>query len=649
MRALIIASISILSIFGHRGNIEAQCPAAFDCWASDVLCSINALNGFTCNNPITPNAGFPLPSLCFGAGIPHNLGWWAFIANGEVLSLTFNFDISGCESGQGIQAGVFQGSCDGSSVWDCNDACNRSTFTLYGATRPCEIYYVWVDGCNGDVCTYTMSVNGVGGPPSLPPLPPLTAYGRVYPCGTFKVCAPDLPGGCEPTTQWTIDGKLQNSRDECIRVNVPESAKPGDSITVCMIATIGNPDVPGGICDQDMVCTEFVIEPILKDTIPCESICFENAPYQWHGLTISSSCISPPCSTRITDPSGCFVDIYQSLIFQSKPGHGKKDTLICQEGIPFVAENGSVYVKEVCNDTIFFKRRVVDTICPSAPVLCDTSYELSIYRFNYSIDWKFSCDSCGNSLQLFPNVAYTTKCEEFKDSIRVDIEWVNAVTGDILDTMRGDSFITINIPGQYCLNPIGYYKEMALCKTLTPECITITKAMIDQDHNIDGPTMTCSDSSHTFSISKSTNICEINWRIKGQGQFLGKSDSSLIQVLWDSLALDTTQICANIKTNCSEYELCKVVLICPKTTSLDDYEQGEMYYSFPTHQIIWRNLITDKSKNTLTIHNFQGQIVMQKKISANGLLDIQNLPKGIYLASITSSNKRTKIVKKIIR
>ena len=33
------------------------------------------------------------------------------------------------------------------------------TFTLSGRTVSCEAYYVWVDGCNGDVCTYTMSVN----------------------------------------------------------------------------------------------------------------------------------------------------------------------------------------------------------------------------------------------------------------------------------------------------------------------------------------------------------------------------------------------------------------------------------------------------------------------------------------------------------
>jgi len=649
MRALFIISISILSIFEHHGNIKAQCPAAFDCEASVVLCSIDALNGFTCNNPVMPNAGFPLPNLCFGTGAPHNLGWWAFIANGGVLSITFNFDITGCENGQGIQAGVFTRFCDGQNIFDCDASCNTSTFSLTGATKPCETYYVWVDGCNSDVCTYTMTVNGSGGAPSLPPLPSITTNDRVCPCGTFEVCRPELPGGCEPTIQWTVDGKLQDRRNDCIWVNVQENAKPGDSITICMIATIGNPDVPGGICDQDMVCTEFIIEPIPKDSLNCEVVCHEDTPIKWQGSTIQSSCISPPCSVRIDDRDGCCIDLYKSWIILPPPSVGKKDTFICRVGIPFLAENRRVYPDEVCDETINFQKKVTDSACTSHPVLCDTSYVLNIFRFDYSYDLELFCDSCSGSLRLHPNVAYKTHCPKFKDSIQVDVEWSNSITGEILDTMKGDSFIIIDIPGRYCFHPIGYYKDEKICTALAPQCIYVSTKMLNQEHEIEGPEMICLDSSNLFSISDKTDICQINWFVEGQGSIIGSLDSNAIVVQWDSLAHDTTKVCANLKTHCSEYQICKQVLICHKTTSTNVLLTGELYYSYPTQNIIWKGLNSNMGENWLNIYNIYGQLVLKKSIAIHGQMDIESLTKGIYFIRISNKEKPKGMTLKVIR
>ena len=176
--------LGLLFSFALLIETNAQCPGSLECSGSQVFCAISTLNGFQCSNPDMPNTGFPLGSLCRGTGAPHNLNWWAFVGAGGPLNLTFNFDINHCVDGMGIQAGVFEGDCAGSRIWDCNAGCNVSTFTLSGVTVACEIYYVWVDGCNGDVCSYTMSVSGNGQPPRMQrPIPPPVQSGPICVCG----------------------------------------------------------------------------------------------------------------------------------------------------------------------------------------------------------------------------------------------------------------------------------------------------------------------------------------------------------------------------------------------------------------------------------------------------------------------------------
>ena len=209
-------------------STTAQCPGAITCESSGVLCSLESLNGFTCNTTPVPNASFPMANLCFGSGTPTNLQWWAFVGQGGPVFITFNFDIGNCSLGEGIAAGVFEGSCDGNAIWDCNADCNSSNFSLSGTTVACEAYYIWVDGCNRDICTFTMSVSGSTGAPTLPVLPPLTTRDRVCPCNMFEVCAPDL-GECDPTVEWTVDGVIQG-RGDCVLVNVPETHQPGQRI-----------------------------------------------------------------------------------------------------------------------------------------------------------------------------------------------------------------------------------------------------------------------------------------------------------------------------------------------------------------------------------------------------------------------------------
>jgi len=559
LKRLLFSIICVFTI--AQQTSEAQCPGAFDCNAAEVICSIDALNGFTCNNPVTPNAGFPLPNLCFGVGVPHNLNWWAFIGAGGVLSLTFNFNPAGCEDGQGIQAGVFTGNCTGANVWDCNASCNTSTFTLTGATSACEVYYVWVDGCNGDVCTYTMSVNGNGGAPMLPPLNPLMTNDRVCPCGEFEVCAPNL-GDCEPTYQWTVDGVLQGGRDECVTVMVNEFANPGDRIRVCLIATIGNPDVPGGICDQDMVCTDFIIEPIDMDIEPCEVVCFEDQPVIWHNFPILSSCIVPPCSTRTEGPDGCCVDVLKSWVILPSPGRGLKDTFICNTGIPYIDENGRPHPDEVCGDPIEFQRRVVHPACPTSIQMCDTTYDLYIGRFKYTSDPEFDCAACSGMVTVTANVEYDPDCPQYLGQVSIMLNWYNALTGDQLGRTDGLGSIMVPEAGRYCYDVEGQYRGIT-CFGLTPGCIEVPEDLFPDDPPISGDSVICSERYTYFETEDFPDRCDFRWMVSSGGGVIttpNSLDSSRIRVDWANRTGNEGIVCLRVTSDCGTRDSCYTLL-----------------------------------------------------------------------------------------
>ena len=261
MDSLKTGLFALLLLLGQISN--AQCPGALNCESAEVFCAIDYLNGFACNTPNSPNSSFPHANLCFGVGTPTNLNWWGFVGNGLPLSLIINFDIGGCQNLEGVQAGVFEANCDGSQIWDCNANCNTSTFTLSGATQKCEIYYLWVDGCNSDICTYTISVSGSGGPPTLlRPMPSLQVSGDLCAGGNVGVCFPGYADSCDPVFEWTVDGTPAGGPDDdCVEITLPDS-EPFAPIQVCLTATIGNPNVPGAICDQDIVCTTVTLSLI---------------------------------------------------------------------------------------------------------------------------------------------------------------------------------------------------------------------------------------------------------------------------------------------------------------------------------------------------------------------------------------------------
>lgn len=84
-----IIFIVVMFLCFDISNVNSQCvPASSDnCWSaeSQVLCTLNELNGYTCTTPSAYNPTACLP--CNGSGTPNNSQWWAFVRPEGVLPL----------------------------------------------------------------------------------------------------------------------------------------------------------------------------------------------------------------------------------------------------------------------------------------------------------------------------------------------------------------------------------------------------------------------------------------------------------------------------------------------------------------------------------------------------------------------------------
>jgi len=581
---------------------KSQCPGSLTCEGAVVLCQISQLNGFTCRNPDIPNSGFPLGSLCFGAGAPHNLNWWAFVGAGGPLTLTFNLDVALCRDMQGIQAGVFEGNCLGTSIFACNAACNTNTFSLTGDTRACEIYYVWVDGCNSDVCQYTMTVAGNSSRPGLTkPMPrPTVNPNPPCLCGTAEVCFPGYSSGCEPTTTWTVDGVPTGVQgDDCIEVEFETMSRK----IICVTATIGNPNDPTSICDQDMICIDVAPNPpptevgplrrlcarntpyiwhdmpITMSCInpPCSArvqradgccvdslvpfqilppevriglpkiICFEDQPYSWHGTIIGTSCINPPCTTRIEGPDDCLIDSIRSFTLLRQRIPGRVDSFLCSlppQSPAYRAENGRVYNSDQCMEEVTF----------SDPIFgCDTSYFLNLRYFKYEKDWEVDCQGCAGAVTLCPNIFYDPDCPEFNDgAVVIQLEWLDPM-GNSIGITPGDGCIDVMNPGTYRVEITVSYQGKE-CPTGIIETIDVSPDLFPTPPTIDGDSSVCGSVPGTYFFDPApTDFCEFNWTIKqGGGRIITPNslDSSRIEVDWSNSTGMVGEVCLSYKTDC---------------------------------------------------------------------------------------------------
>ena len=129
-----------------------------------VICNLPDLTGF-CSRMFETNSGGSQPSpLCPGQGntAAHNISWFAFIAGEGNYNLVIDpFACAGAGgANEGVQIGVYT-SCEFTDAVFCNGSCNLNTVSVPSTNLvPGETYYIFIDGCNGSVCSYTIEIEG---------------------------------------------------------------------------------------------------------------------------------------------------------------------------------------------------------------------------------------------------------------------------------------------------------------------------------------------------------------------------------------------------------------------------------------------------------------------------------------------------------
>ncbi|MBK8850683.1 MAG: gliding motility-associated C-terminal domain-containing protein [Saprospiraceae bacterium] len=163
-------------ICGVKITLSAQNPcnytAGYTCSTAPIICDLSCLDGFVGTTPLASAVVWTLPEqpqyVCTTGGNPQNMSWFAFIAGSNHAQITitpFN-----CANNDGIQAGIFD-DCDFSDAVfnnnpyapeyiDCESPDgDMSAITLESFNLiPGQIYYFYVDGYEGDVCSYKVDI-----------------------------------------------------------------------------------------------------------------------------------------------------------------------------------------------------------------------------------------------------------------------------------------------------------------------------------------------------------------------------------------------------------------------------------------------------------------------------------------------------------
>lgn len=169
LTGIIAIVLFLLSFFINSSQLMAQCTPTMSqvCDSVQVLCSLDELNGYTCNNSsLVPGQCTP---LCSQGGLVDNTSWWGFVSQGG--SVEIYITIGGCAYNYGVQYGIWGDCICGEEI-----LCRSIPYTPPGSVSkftvnlvPCKIYYLWLDGGMGDMCDFTLNTMG-GSPPSLVPL-----------------------------------------------------------------------------------------------------------------------------------------------------------------------------------------------------------------------------------------------------------------------------------------------------------------------------------------------------------------------------------------------------------------------------------------------------------------------------------------------
>ncbi|NOT37256.1 MAG: T9SS type A sorting domain-containing protein [Saprospiraceae bacterium] len=435
MKPLLFFFLSILSF----EIVKGQCtPASADnCEDANVLCSLDEVNGYTCSNIDYSNPTGCSP-LCPSGGVLNNTSWWAFVTEGGNVCITITF--SNCTlNGNGVQYGIW-GDCDCSQSIFCDPACTGpGTKTACGLLEPCKTYYLFVDGCTGDVCDFALNTTG-GSDPILPNLGDLTGPRIICKdaCNVKYKIGLQGASNCKPAWQWTIDGVELDQYNNEVILDFPDE---GDFV-LCATAVLGNIQ-SGSICNQKgPKCLTIKVRDsvILKDS-SSRNICFEKNPFKWGTHTIEK----PGTYTDRFKGACCTIDstIHFNFLDKHTP-----------HTVYFLGCPGEVYIDPATKKTFSTCQNGTEILLPGISTgKCDSSYNLVAAFINGSGRMREYCKWGEILLEVTPidrtcaDGGYITESFNYKWYLKNDPSKKSLGTDEFLPLTKKDDYcveITFN-------------------------------------------------------------------------------------------------------------------------------------------------------------------------------------------------------------
>jgi hypothetical protein len=403
-------------------------PLSLSCEGAHVFCSPEEMHGYTCQNTSLLNTQGPTPLCPFG-GVPNNISWWAFVAGDNVIELEINaFNCTVVQGQNGAQAGIY-GDCQFIESVACMPECFTGKAILSGPTVPCKVYYVFVDGCNGSVCEFTVEVIKGMSPPAMDKDPILEV--KRNSCLGEMVCATaSIPGGCATDFVWTLNG-INSQQSGNVWCNAFQTQ---GSYELCAKGILGSQN---NICQEsDQVCVTIEVEGLPTIEHPSEIVCYEDR----NGL-LFLECATPVPSTpgthriccQTVKPNGCIQEVCKEFHVQFPVEPQAERKIYCERQRVTLPDGRRI---NECGNYFI-------NIPGGDKNGCDSS---AIWEIIYlEPELKFQSPECNNESYCI-EVEANIPC--LNESIRYNQYWLNRRTKDTVSFNSAQ--LCIREPGQYC-------------------------------------------------------------------------------------------------------------------------------------------------------------------------------------------------------
>lgn len=206
--------ISMLFILGLGclGSLVAQPQPCINpamtptCSQACVICDIDGFSGI--NN--STQTGIPPNDFCTTEA--HNINWIAFVAGSQ--DLTLEVSVTNCQTNLGLEIGIYESlDCDLSNmsqVTFCDTDIPENDIGIFSNNVPLivgQYYYFVMDGSNGDICNYAITVTeGTTAIGVLNPSSGIVGPTEACPGATQTFSVEEQIGA--NFTNWYLDGNL---------------------------------------------------------------------------------------------------------------------------------------------------------------------------------------------------------------------------------------------------------------------------------------------------------------------------------------------------------------------------------------------------------------------------------------------------------